>query len=687
MTSQRLRVAVDIGGTFTDAVVFDESTSELIEAKSSSTPSDFARGVMDAIAISKASPEAIARLVHGTTVVINAIAQRKGVRTALVTTRGFRDSLAIGRGNRPDMYNLKFHKPRPFVPRHLRFEIDERIRFDGSVLVPIDLEQLDGIAAECRRWQVQAIAICFLHSYAHPQHEQAAAARLKELLSEVAITISSDITQEWREFERSSTAVLNAYVQPILGRYLANMEGRFDELGATGNRFVMLSNGGSSTFDYARWQPIQLVESGPAGGVLGSIAVGQLIGEPNLIALDIGGTTAKCSLIENGELEIAGDYRLERTPHSPGYPLRIPVVDIVEIGAGGGSIIWFDDGGVIRIGPLSAGAEPGPACYGLGGTEPTITDAMVIAGVIDPAFFLGGRLQIDEKLAVAAFDPIARRLGLTIREAVAGVIRLFHELTVDALKLVSVRRGHDPRDFSLIAFGGGGPMHAAKLASVLGVRQVIIPRFPGTFSAWGMLMSRPRVDLTRTKVCPLADTPLAMRNAIFEELEVAATRMLTGQGFAIDEIGAHQRSLDARYHGQEHTVQLHLSEDNAVDDLLAVDFHSLHRKIFTFALEDTPVELVNFRVTSTVNIAPIQLDPLTGESAPGGSVPRKRLVTLDEGPATCFDIFARDRLPSGFRAIGPAILEEASATTVVLPGQTFEIDRFGNVVIEQVIAR
>jgi N-methylhydantoinase A len=677
-----LRVAVDIGGTFTDLVVFDPATGETFEAKASTTPDDFARGVFDAIAAGDVAPEAVAHLVHGTTVVINAITQRAGVTTALVTTAGFRDALAIGRGNRPDMYNLQFHKPEPFVPRRLRFEVRERVSADGTVALPLELSDLDVIAAACREAGVEAIAVCFLHAYAHPEHEQRAAAYLRDLLPGVTITISSEITKEWREYERSSTAVLNAYVQPILDRYLGALEAQLRSRGVPGNLFAMLSNGGTAAFSSARQQPIQLVESGPAGGIIGAALIGELLGEPNLISLDIGGTTAKCSLIEGGEIKISGDYRLEWTPLSPGYPVRIPVVDIVEIGAGGGSIAWFDEGGALRVGPRSAGAAPGPACYGRGGTEPTVTDAMLIAGVIDPNTFLGGRLVLDVDLAKRAYAPIADRLGVSVEAAASGVIRLVNEATIDALKLISVRRGYDPRDFSLVAFGGGGPMHAAALADELGVKRLIIPPFPGTFSAWGMLMTQPRVDLTQTRVTRLETTTPDELAQVFVDLEAEATNRLTSQGFTVDQIGEHRRGLDMRYHGQEHTVRVSVT---GTMDVAALEtaFHERHRQSYTFALVGTPVEIVHFRTISMVQIS----RPDLGQRAPGrdeatGLVSKTvRAVDFGDGIRRETTVFVRPLLHAGFVAEGPAIIEEPSATTVVMPGQQVTVDPFGNLVI------
>ncbi|MEA2595464.1 MAG: N-methylhydantoinase [Thermomicrobiales bacterium] len=682
MSEQRLRVAVDIGGTFTDLVVFDEASGQTFEAKASTTPADFAKGVLEAIRTGDVAPQAIDYLVHGTTVVINAITQRAGVKTALVTTAGFRDALAIGRGNRPDMYNLKFHKPEPFVPRRLRFEVRARVTADGTVVTPLHLCDLDEVVRSCQEQEVEAVAICFLHSYAHPEHERQTAEYLRERLPEVTISISSEITKEWREYERSSTVVLNAYVQPILDRYLGNLEADLRQLEVPGRLFAMLSNGGTAAFASARRQPIQLVESGPAGGIIGAALVGEQIGEPNVISLDVGGTTAKCSLIEGGEIKIAGDYRLEWTPLSPGYPVRIPVVDIVEIGAGGGSVAWFDEGGALRVGPRSAGADPGPACYGRGGTEPTVTDAMLIAGVIDPASFLGGRLTVDVELARSAYEPIATRLGVSVDAAAAGVIRLVNEATIDALKLISVRRGYDPRDFSLVAFGGGGPMHAAALAAELGVKRVVIPPFPGTFSAWGMLMTQPRVDLTRTRVTRLDATQPGEIEEIFADLETEASARLIEQGFTSEQIAGHRRSVDVRYQGQEHTVRVPMPSGVVALAALEAAFHELHRRSYTFALVETPVEIVNFRTISTIEMP----RPTMGQVGLGGSratdvAGGERRVDFGNGVLRETRVYERSALPMGFSAPGPAIVEEASATTLVLPGQQLDVDQFGNLVI------
>jgi N-methylhydantoinase A len=682
MSGGTLRAAIDIGGTFTDLVTLDPQTGLLGEAKSSTTPADFTDGVKEALAVGQVDPKEIDYLVHGTTVVINAITQRAGVRTALVTTKGFRDALEIRRGNRPDMYNLKFHKPEPFVPRRLRFEVTERVTSTGEVLAPLEQSGLEKVAASCREQEVEAIAICFLHAYAHPAHEQSAQRILADLLPEVSITCSSDITQEWREFERSSTAVLNAYVQPILEAYLKQFDSRIPSDSGQSGRFVMLSNGGTATFELAAQQPIQLVESGPAGGVIGASLIGRQANDKNVISLDIGGTTAKCSLISDGEIAISGDYRLEWTPLSPGYPVRIPVVDIVEIGAGGGSIVWFDEGGALRIGPRSAGALPGPACYGAGGTEPTITDAMLLAGVLSPATFLRGRMPLSNELASSAFGPIASHLNLSLEDAVDGVLRLFHQLTVDALKMISVRRGFDPRDFALVAFGGGGPVHASVLAEELGIGKVIVPPVPGTFSAWGMLHSDPRTDLTRTRVSRLDEQSSKLIDVTFSELEQEAQRQFRSQRLLDKGDVVSMRALDMRYHGQEHTVRVPVESGQVDVGRLVQTFNDLHKKAYTFALEQTPIELVNYRSTSIVKLSATVSERQGIRTACNASQPfANRRVRFGGWEASETPIFARSSLPIGFSSIGPAIVEEESATTVAGHGQRFEIDRFGNLVI------
>lgn len=674
-----MKLATDIGGTFTDLVYLDEATGAYFLAKSLSTPPHFSKGIMDAIHKSGLDPSAVTGFVHGATVVINALTERKGARTALVTTDGCRDVLEIGRANRPDIYNLRFRKQPPFVPRELRFEVVERMNYKGEIVTALDLASVDAVARQIAAEQCESVAICLLHSYANPEHELRVADRLRELLPGVLVTASAEITREWREYERSSTAVLNAYVQPVAASYLRQLESSLREEGIDAPLDIMKSNGGTSTFDFVVEQPIHLVESGPVGGVIGAAALGDLIGEPNLITMDIGGTTAKCSLIENGDYKITTEYRIERDDRSAGYPIKAPVVDIVEIGAGGGSIAWIDAGGALKIGPRSAGASPGPASYGLGGTEPTVTDANLIAGRINPDYFLGGELSLDLDLARSAYRPIADALGVSVEDAAIGVIRLANANMINALKLVSVRRGYDPREFALIAFGGGGSMHAVALASELRIAKVIIPVAPGHFSAFGMLMSDAMQDYLLTALTSSEEASRDRVGETFEGLEERAIAYFLEGGYDRGQVEL-VRSLDMRYNGQEHTVRVRVPAGALDFDALNDQFHAAHEKAYTFRLP-SGVEIVNYHVAAVVRTP----KPALAEQGEGASATPKvkatRLVDFDAWGRLDSAVYERADLAPGCLLHGPAIIEEAAASTVVPPGVRCTVDRIGNIVM------
>ena len=677
-----LRVATDVGGTFTDLVAFDEQSGALIASKVSTTPSGFSRGVLASVEAAELDLAEATFFVHGCTVVINAITERKGARTALVTTGGFRDVLLIGRGNRPDMYNLRYRKPEPFVPRRLCFEVPERLDRHGGVVEPLDLEALDRVADRCAQLGVEAVAVCFLHSYANPDHERAARDRLVERLPDVAITISSDVTRQMREYERASTTILNAYVQPVLDRYLTEVQDGAETRGLSRPAYAMQSNGGTASFDRARRTPINLVESGPAAGIMGAVRIGAQIGEPNVIYLDIGGTTAKCSLIEDGKPLMTTEYKLEWSPHSAGYPANVPVTDIVEIGAGGGSIAWLDDTGGLHVGPRSAGAEPGPACYGKGGTSPTVTDAKLVAGVIDPDYFLGGRLKVSRELALEAIGRLGERVGTSPEETANGIIRLANARMINALRLVSVRRGYDPRDFVLVACGGGGAMHAAALGAELRVKRTVIPPLAGNFSAWGMLVTEPRIDLVRTHLLRTERTELADLDAVYDALQAEVAAELGEEGGGGAELVL-TRSMEMRYTGQEHTVSVLLDRHLGAMADLEEAFHRAHERLYTFALRDTPIEIVNFHLTGhravpTPAIARLGAD---GRSSEAAAKPGRRVDFDADGLHECA-VYERDLLPAGFSVQGPAVVEESSSTTLVHPGQRVTVDEWGNLLID-----
>ncbi|MGQ0565517.1 MAG: hydantoinase B/oxoprolinase family protein [Gemmobacter sp.] len=543
-----IRLATDVGGTFTDLVGHDEATGALFRAKALTTPQDQSGGVLDTIAAARGQgmePGRIGLFAHGGTTVINAITERKGVRTALVTTAGFRDVLEIGRGSRPDLYNLRFHSPAPFVPRHLRFEVRERLDATGAVVEPLVPDDLPPIAAACIEAGVEAVGIVFLHSYANPAHEAAAAAALAALLPGVTICASHEISREWREYERSNTVALNASVQPIIRRYFARLEAALARDGVACPAYAMQSNGGIATFAQAADRPLTLVESGPAGGVAGAARIGQALGAGDGLSLDVGGTTAKCSLIRDGRPHLDTAYRMERTRVPPGYPVQVPVVDIVETGAGGGSIAGIDRRGGLRVGPESAGSQPGPACSGRGGDQRTVTDALVALvalGVFDPLTFANGTLPLDAGLARAAIARVAGPMGLDPEAAAQAIVDVTLANMINALKLVTVQRGHDPRDAALVVGGGAGPALAARPGREMQTRCTVIPPHPGIFSAWGMLAARPRADFRETYFTPLSDAALARVLDLFGALK---GRALDHFGHADAAVG-HEMAVDAR---------------------------------------------------------------------------------------------------------------------------------------------
>jgi N-methylhydantoinase A len=681
-----LKVATDIGGTFTDLVYLDTDDGSIGLAKASTTPPNFERGVVDAL--DKAGIDASSNVVsfaHGSTVVINALTERKGSVTALITTAGFRDALEITRANRPDLFNLRFAKPEPFVERALRFEVRERLDFRGDVVVELDEADVERAATEAAAAGAEAIAICFLHSYANPAHERRCAEVVRRVLPDTPVTMSHEISMEWREYERTSTAVLNAYVQSVAARYLDELSGELEARGIDKGRYVMQSSGGTTSFERAKERPITLVESGPVAGIMGAAIIGKAIGRPDVIALDIGGTTAKTSLIEHGTVKVTTEYRIGWEPASPGYPIKVPVVDIVEIGAGGGSIAWLDDADGLHVGPRSAGAKPGPACYPEGGSEPTVTDANLIAGRIDPEYFLGGEIKVSLERAKAAMQRIAGPLGVSVEEAALGVIRVANANMVNAIKLVSVRRGHDPRDFDLVAFGGGGSMHAAALAGELRIARVIIPPAPGLFSAWGMLMTEERGDWVRTHVAQTDVLDLDHLNAVWGELESSASAYFDA-GDAQDGDVVLTRSADMRYKGQEHTVKVPVGAGTVDGEMLAEverRFAELHERHYTFRLDATPVEFVNLHLTALRPQADARvLAPEFRDGDVADALRGHRMVHFDQAGRHEAAIYEREALPTGQVVDGPAVVEEPAASTLVFPGQRFSVDEWSNVVID-----
>ena len=679
------RLAIDIGGTFTDLILFNEKTGELKSFKSLSTPKDPSKGVVNTIDLSKIKKDDIDYFVHGGTTVINAITERKGVKTALITTLGFRDVLEIMRGNRPDMYNLKAKKPIPFVERKLRFEVDERVSAEGKILKKINTKQLDKIILACKKNKVQSIAIQFLHSFQTTTNENICARYLAKKMPDVSITTSSDITREWREFERANTAVLNAYIQPIVLKYFNNLENKLNSMGIKCNFTAMQSNGGTTSFDWAKKHPITLVESGPAAGVNGAVLVGNLSNKKNIIYFDVGGTTTKCALIKDGVPSVTSEYKLEWDRFNPGYPIRVPVTDLVEIGAGGGSIAWFDEGGSLRVGPQSAGADPGPACYDKGGKEPTITDAKLVTGIINPNNFASGQFNLNKKLAIKAISKIAKKLNTNVSNAASSIVRIAEANMINALKLVSVQRGYDPRDFVMIAGGGGGPMHASILGQELGVSEIIIPKYPGYFSAWGMLATDPRADFAISSLFKSNEITLKNLSKIFSELENNAYKyFLKNNDIDIKKINFEKR-IDMRYQGQEHTVTITLDKGKLNLPKIYKKFHNEHKKAYTFTLDDDIIELVTFRLSGSFKSPKPKLPELEKKKSNiKSSYIETRNVNLGEHGNHKVKVYNRDTLTRDSVVKGPAIFEEASTVTIILPKQKLKIDKLGFLRIEKI---
>ena len=679
-----LRVASDIGGTFTDLVYLDEATGETGAFKTSTTPADYSQGVLQTIKKAGFEVPDTRYFIHGSTVVINAITERKGAKTGLITTYGFRDVLEITRANRPDIYNMYYTKPKPFVPRRYRLEVRERMNHRGEELLPLDEEDVKKAVAYFKKEGIESIAVCFLHSYANPSHEQECGEIIRRTAPGIPVTLSCEITLEWREYERTNTVVLNSYVLTKTGAYLDNLEKKLSEMGMGRVCYIMQSNGGAVTFERGRIAPIRLVESGPAGGVIGATVLGKAIGEADVISFDVGGTTAKASLVVGGNPRISTDYKIEWRRDFAGYPILAPTIDIVEIGSGGGSLAWVDGAGALRVGPESAGADPGPACYGRGGNSPTVTDANVVAGRINPAYFLGGELPLHVGLAKKAIKPIAAAYQISIEEAAMGIIRLADSSMVNALKLVSVRRGHDPRDFTLVAFGGGGAMHAGSLIRELKVKKAVIPTNPAVFSAWGMLVTDLRQDFIKTLIVRTDQVEAGVIEKLFSDMEEKAMGGMVEQSIAEDRV-LFQRYADMRYWGQEHTVKVPVGSgffDERVLRKSREEFHQLHEQAYSFRL-DSPIEIVNCHLISFGISPKPQLCAVSGPALKlDEAVKGRRLVNFDELGFHESLVYERDMLPVEESLEGPLVIEEPASTTVVFPDQRVVRDSYGFLHIE-----
>ena len=677
-----MRVATDIGGTFTDLVYIDEQ-GKVGVAKSHTTPPNFENGVLNVIEVSGIKTEELDTFIHGTTVIINALTERKGVKTGLITTKGFRDVLEIARGNRPDLFNIQYKKPTPFVPRYLRQEVTGRLNYKGEVIQELEIDRVKEIIEYFKQEQVEAIAVSYLHAYSNPIHEIETVKLIKELWPEVAVTASYEVTREWREYERTSTTVLNSYVKPIASAYIERLEKELSKIDNSANKYIMQSNGGTTTFEQSKQTPINMVESGPVAGIYGAAILGEILGEENIIAFDIGGTTAKCSLIDSGEVKVTTEYKIERDDRTAGYPIKVPVVDIVEIGNGGGSIAWIDDGGSLRVGPQSAGALPGPIAYGKGGTEPTTTDANLVTGRLSPKNFDN---EVDmEKVKTVVNEKIATQFNISTDEAALGIIRMANSNMLNALKLISVRKGYDPREFTLVAFGGGGSMHAPALAKELGVKKVIVPVAASVFSAWGMLMTDLRHDYIQTYIRRVDTIDYEEFNNILEDQESKALAQYADEGVAEDRV-MFTRFIDIRYIGQEHTVKVPVPNGKVTKEVMLdviQNFHNRHEQLYTFKLENNPTEIVNLHLIAFGSVQKPELSKMENNGLDLQDALKEVRPVLYEGSGWIdTPVYDRTKLNPDAFLEGPVIVEESSASTVVYPGQSVTIDLYGNLIID-----
>jgi N-methylhydantoinase A len=677
-------IAVDIGGTFTDLVACDVDTGSVAFTKSPTTYDNLGEAIFDCIRKARLDAREASFVKHGTTLVINALLQRAGAKTALLTTQGFRDVLEVGRGNRTQPFNLRFHRQPPLIPRELRFEAQERMEASGRVRTPLAMDALAGLADALRKEEVEALAISFLNSYVNPVHEQDAAAELRKLLPGVFVTTGSELTREWHEFERTATVAANAYVGPQVSRYIEKFDAELRAGGFDGSLLLMGSHGGVISAERGCREPITLVESGPVGGCIGAASFGSALGIDNLVAFDMGGTTTKCAMIERGRYAVESIYYIGGP--DAGFPIRGNVIDILEVGIGGGSIAWLDDLQRLNVGPKSAGSMPGPACYDRGGAEPAVTDAHLALGRLDPERFLGGEMNlVPAKARDVLADRIAKPLGYAGEDAVTraakGVLTIANLTMSSIIKKISIARGYDPRDFALFCYGGGGPLHGTELARALKIPRVMVPPEPGNFSAMGMLLADPRLDTARTFVARLDAEIMRGALAIYQELEAeggAALRREFGDG----EI-TFEREAEIRYRGQQHSLKIALPTDASAEALRAV-FDREYQRRYGHANTAAEAQLVVLHSLATLHMMRPELGRLSDRDRRAGPVAsRKRpIYFLEEDRFLDATILDRYALPVGFAGRGPALIEEYGSSTLIGPRDTFTIGKLKEIDID-----
>ncbi|UXS53059.1 hydantoinase/oxoprolinase family protein [Agrobacterium tumefaciens] len=679
-----LRIGVDSGGTFTDVCLFDEATGKLDIWKVPSTPDDPSRGISNGVAEGLATVGGTASdvtfLGHGTTVATNALIELKGVATGLITTDGFRDLLEIARQKRPHLYDMNAEKPEILVSRDRRHEVPERLRNDGSVDTPLDEEKLRAAIGKLADENVKAIAVCFLYGFLNTAHERRVVEILREEMPDVFVSASHEVAPEFREYERMSTTVVNAYLGPVMQRYIDRLKLRLTELGVPVAPQLTQSNGGVIGFDMAAQLPVRTVLSGPSTGVVAAQAVGRMAGFDNIITFDVGGTSSDVALLQGGVCKLTGEANVH------GYPIKAPMLDIHTVGAGGGSIAFVDSGGLLKVGPRSAGADPGPACYGRGNTEATVTDANIVLQTLNPIEILGGRMKVRRDLAVEAVQLLADKLGLSLMETAQGIISVLTANMAKAIRLISVQRGHDPRDYALMAFGGAGPLHAARLARELEMSRIIVPLTPGTLCALGLLLTDLRSDFAISRLMKVNQDAVEPMASGFETLEAQADAWFAQEGIEADRRVVN-RTADMRYVGQNYELSVSVPAGLVGQETLQAltkGFQQAHLQRFGFIAEGEAIQIVTLRLEAAGIVTKAEFTPQP-DAGPdcGEAIIGSRQVYMDEARdfVTC-PVYARGKLKSGNRIAGPAIVEQMDTTTVILPGMRATVDTYLNLILE-----
>jgi N-methylhydantoinase A len=692
--SGQVRIGVDIGGTFTDLVVFDDATGSFVVGKALTTPRDPSEAVetlvLETLEREHIPADMVQQVIHGTTLVTNAIIERSGSRTALFATEGFRDSIEIRRENRYELYDLMLEMPQPLVPRYLRFGIPQRTLADGTTLRELDAAFVEQLTRELAANGIEAIAITFLNSFANPSAEHEARAVVQRIAPHMRVSLSSEVVPEIREFERTSTTIANVYVQDRVENYLRELQMRLARIGLHGSLFLIISSGGIVTVDTAMRFPVRLLESGPAGGALAAASFGTGAGYPDLLSFDMGGTTAKFCIIDGGQPLVAREFEVDRRyrfKKGSGLPIKLPVIEMIEIGAGGGSIARVDPMGLLKVGPDSAGAEPGPACYGRGGSEPTVTDADLVLGYLDPDYFLGGQLKIDLAAARRAIkERIADPLGLSLEKAAWGIHQVVNESMANAARIHTLERGKDPHRFPVFAFGGAGPVHGCRIARALGSPALIAPFGAGVMSAVGFLTAPLAFDFVRSWPGRLDQLDWQQANALLSEMEAEGQALLERSDVSPEHI-RHRRIADIRYVGQGHEIQVQLPDGSLSSETvpaIIVAFEEAYRRLYERLSQSVPVEIINWRVTSSGPVPQVRLNNGGDErAAPPAARKGSRQAYFPElGGYYDTPVYNRYGLLPGSSFSGPAIVEERESTVIILPDARCCIDEQRNLIVE-----